>query len=573
MLNFKEIRNKKTGEVRIKTSLTGKPLLTTPQLNKGTAFTTEERHTFGLIGKLPMQVETLDEQVKRAYQQFRSYRTKLKQHIYLNDLHDKNQTLFYKLVSQHIREMMPLIYTPTVGVAVKKFSRDFRQPRGLYIAYPEMDHIEEILENRSNPDVELIVITDGEGILGIGDQGIGGMDIPVAKLMVYTLCGGVNPLHTLPILLDMGTNNKTLLRDPLYLGWRHPRIHGAQYDEFMDRFIQAVRTRFPKVFLHWEDFGRANAQRYLHRFKDKVCTFNDDIQGTGIVTLSALMAACRATNTHLEDQRIVIFGAGTAGAGIAEQIHTALQREGLSQDEAYQRFWLIDRSGLLLKNSPDLTAAQQHFARAPSDVQHWSTSPGQTIDLGTVIRHVKPTALIGASAVPQAFTYEVISEMAKHVEQPIVFPLSNPTERMEITPQQFIEWTGGKGLIATGSPSDDVLYGGRIFHVAQCNNALVFPGIGLGVIAVKARQLTEGMIQAACEALSRHAPILKDPSAPLLPSLAEARPVAKEIALAVASQAVQDGVATENLEASFEETIENIFWEPHYLPYEYDDQI
>ncbi len=396
MLDFKINRDKQTGELFIETSICGKLLLTTPQLNKGTAFTYDERQIFGLLGKLPNRVESLDEQVKRAYFQFLSYSSRLQQNIYLNNLHDKNQVIFYKLLRRHLGEMLPVVYTPIVGTAVKQFSREYRQPRGLYIAYPDRNHIDEIINNRSNPEIDLIVVTDGEGVLGIGDQGIGGMDIPVAKLMVYSLCG-IDPTRTLPIFLDVGTNNQELLDDPFYLGYPHLRIHGKQYDDFIQTFVNSIHKHFPNAFLHWEDFGRGNARRILDEFQDKICTFNDDIQGTGAVTLAALLAATDITGINFEKHKIVVYGAGSAGTGISDQIVDALIRHGLSEEKAYDRFWLIDRQGLLIEDDSELTDAQINFARKKKDISNWDMVDKKVPSLSDTIRNVKPTILIGCS--------------------------------------------------------------------------------------------------------------------------------------------------------------------------------
>ncbi|WP_058534856.1 NAD-dependent malic enzyme [Legionella saoudiensis] len=566
MLDFKLQRDEQTGEQYLETSLCGKPLLTTPQLNKGTAFTHEERRAFGLLGKLPHRVETLDEQVKRAYLQYSSYTTRLQQNIYLNNLHDKNQILFYKLLHRHLGEMLPTIYTPIVGTAVKRFSHEYRQPRGLYIAHSDKNLIDEIIGNRSNPEIDVIVVTDGEGVLGIGDQGIGGMDIPVAKLMVYCLCGGINPVRTLPVFLDAGTNNQDLLNDPLYLGCRHPRISGAAYDEFIASFVQAIHKHFPNAFLHWEDFGRGNARRILDQFQDELCTFNDDIQGTGAVTLAALMSACNVTGSKLQDQRIVVFGAGSAGTGISDQIIDAMIREGLSEEEAYKRFWLIDRQGLLLNNDAELTGAQKPYARDPNEIAQWNTKK-QHPSLTDTVRHVKPTILIGCSAQAGAFSQDIIEIMTQTCERPIIFPLSNPDEKCEARPEDILAWSQGKALIATGTAFPAVEYQNRMVQIAQCNNALVFPGIGLGVLAVNASKLTEDMILASAEALCRFAPSKKDSFLPLLPSLDDAQTVAKEIAIAVAQSAIDSGHAQKNQDADLEKLIEDMFWMPRYLPF------
>ena len=562
MLPFKYTHDAKTGEKQLLTSFRGKALLTTPQLNKSTAFDERERRELGLLGKLPLHIENLDQQVERAYQQCKSYKTNLKKNIYLNNLHDKNQMIFYKLVSDHIDELMPVIYTPIVGTAVKQFSQEFRQPRGIYIAYPEREHIEEILDNRSNPEIDIIVVSDGEGVLGIGDQGIGGMDIPVAKLMVYSLCGGIDPNCSLPIFLDVGTNNQALLDDPMYLGWRHKRIKEKAYDKFIDQFVAIVEKKFPNVFLHWEDLGRANARRTLDRFQHKICTFNDDIQGTGAVTLAALLSAVKVTQSSLIEQRIVVFGAGTAGTGITDQICAAMQLQGLSAEQARQRFWLIDRQGLLCDNTTDLTSAQKPYAR-----QHEEWPDQNAISLFDTIANVKPTVLIGCLAVSGAFTKEIIQEMVSHVERPIILPLSNPTERSEAHPLELLEWTKGKALIATGSPFGTINYQGKKYTIPQCNNALVFPGIGLGVISIHAKYVTDTMLWQACNALAGSAPIHQDASAPLLPDIEQAPAISKQIAYAVAKQAITEGLARQHGDDDLEKVIAQQFWQAEYLPY------
>ena len=566
MLDFKINRDKKTSELFIETSISGKLLLTTPQLNKGTAFTQDERKAFGLLGKLPNRVESLDEQVKRAYLQYASYTSRLQQNIYLNNLHDKNQVLFYKLVSRHLAEMLPTIYTPIVGTAVKYFSREFRQPRGLYIAYSDINHIDEIINNRSNPEIDLIVVTDGEGVLGIGDQGIGGMDIPVAKLMVYSLCG-VNPTRTLPIFLDLGTNNQELLDDPMYLGCPHLRIHGEPYDLFIRTFVNSINKHFPQAFLHWEDLGRGNARRILDQYQNELCTFNDDIQGTGAVTLAALLAACDVTGLALEKHRIIVYGAGSAGTGISDQIVDALVRRGLSLEAAYDCFWLIDRQGLLVENDLDLTEAQKLFARKQDEIAGWSTHNKQFPSLSDTIRHVKPTVLIGCSAQPGAFSQDVIESMSSHCDRPIIFPLSNPDDKCEAQPADILNWSNGKALIATGTAFSPVEYRNRLVQIAQCNNALIFPGIGLGVLAVHATRLSKAMIWAASEALSHFSPSKKDSFLPLLPSLDDAQTIAKHVAIAVARTAIDTGLAQCNQETELDTLIEDLFWEPRYLPF------
>lgn len=567
MLDFKTVRDEQKGEWFVETSICGKHLLTTPQLNKGTAFTQEERRAFGLLGKLPHRVETLDEQVKRAYMQYASYNTRLQQHIYLNNLHDKNQVLFYKLLSRHLAEMLPIIYTPIVGTAVKQYSREYRQPRGLYIAHSDQNQIDEIMSNRSNPYIDLIVVTDGEGVLGIGDQGIGGMDIPVAKLMVYSLCGGIDPTRTLPVFLDVGTNNQDLLADPMYLGCRHPRINAEKYDAFVHAFVNSIHKHFPNAFLHWEDLGRGNARRILNQFQNELCTFNDDIQGTGAVTLAALLAACEITGLSLEQHRIVVYGAGSAGTGISDQIVDAMIRRGISPQDAYDRFWLIDRQGLLIKGDPDLTESQAPYARMQSEVIGWNDHDKKYISLADTVRKIKPTILIGCSSQPGAFSQDIIEMMATHCERPVIFPLSNPDERCEAQPIDILAWSNGKALIATGTAFPAIEYQNRLLQIAQCNNALVFPGIGLGILAVRATRLSKAMIWAATQALSDFSPSKKDSYLPLLPSLDEAQIVAKHIAVAVARTAIETGLAQCNQDKDLNKLVQELCWEPRYLPY------
>lgn len=567
MLNFEVKIDPDTGEKYVETPLSGKPLLTTPQLNKSTAFTYAEREAFGLFGKLPHRVESLEEQVKRAYVQYSAYISDLQRNIYLNNLHDKNQILFYKLLSKHLSEMLPMIYTPIVGAAVKKYSHEYRQPRGIYIAYPDRDHIDTILDNRSNPEIDLIVVTDGEGVLGIGDQGIGGMDIPVAKLMVYSLCGGIDPCRTLPVFLDVGTNNETLRQDPLYLGWRESRVTGEAYDDFILQFVSSVQKKFPNAFLHWEDFGRGNARKILNTFKDKLCTFNDDIQGTGAVTLAALLAATEVTQSPLPQNKIVVYGAGSAGIGISEQIVDAMIAQGATPEQAHNCFYLIDRQGLLVDSDASLTKGQLPYARSQADLKKLKLTNKDFIGLIDVVKAVKPTILIGTSAQPGAFSQSIIEEMSAHCKRPIIFPLSNPTEKCEAQPAEILLHSKGQALIATGTNFEPVEYQNRLTTIAQCNNALVFPGLGLGILLVDAKRLTKDMIWQAAKSLSTHSPIRKDNFAPLLPSLDEAKEVAKDIAIAVAQSAIEQGLARKNKNADLKELIDKVFWEPHYLPF------
>ena len=566
MLPIKFCLDPDTRERWIETNINGKALLNTPLLNKGTAFSYEERLQFGLLGKLPLRVETLAEQVERTYRQLQRYQDKLNQNIYLNNLHDRNETVFYRLLIDRTAELLPIIYTPIVGTAVKHHGREFRQPRGLYISYPDRHHIDAILDNRTHPDIRLIVATDGEGVLGIGDQGVGAIDIPIAKLVVYTLCGGINPAFTLPIMLDVGTNSPDLLADPNYLGWRHERIGRAEYDEFLDLFVSALKRKFPNVFLHWEDLGRDNALRVLHHYQKETCTFNDDIQGTGAVALAALLSATKVTGIPLAEQKIVIFGAGTAGVGIADQILDGMIRSGLSKEEAYKNFWLVDRPGLLLNNMQELTEGQLPYGRDANEVNKWSRNAAGIIDLANVIENVHPTVLIGCSTVFNAFDQNIVQSMARYCERPIIFPMSNPTERAEAHPKDLLAWTNGKALVASGSPFENEEDTYAHLPVAQCNNALIFPGLGLGVMAAQATRLTDNMVYAACQVLAAAAPILHDSNGALLPAIKDIRELRTAIALSVMEQAILDGVATADQTLGSANLLEAISWNPEYLP-------
>lgn len=568
MLKYDIIIDPETGKEIIETELRGKSLLTTSLLNKGTAFTYEERGALGLLGKLPAGVESLEDQEIRVLNQYNKYRTDMQRNVFLSNLHDKNEILFYRLVSNHLSDMMPMIYTPVVGAAVKQFSHEFRQPRGMYISYNDQDRIEEILNNRTHLDIQVIVATDGEGVLGIGDQGVGAMDIPVAKLMVYTLCGGINPYHAMPVMLDAGTDNESLLEDPLYLGWRHKRIRGEAYDQFIDKFVNAVKKVLPGAFLHWEDLGRDNARRILEHYEDKTCTFNDDMQGTAVVTLSAILSAVVRSGKKLCEQKVVIFGAGTAGVGIADQIKDAMVHEGLSEEEALKNFWLFDRPGLLIDDMDSLLSFQKPYARQPSEIEQMGLSRSDKgVSLEDSIGAIQPTILIGCSAVAGAFNENIIRTMAEFVERPIVLPLSNPTERCEATPIDILSWTDGKALVATGSPFGTISYKDINIEIAQSNNALAFPGIGLGVVACKATKLTKEMLWQACLALSRF-PTSSDntPYAPLLPNLNSARDVAKSIAIAVVNQAREEGVSGIDDSKTSEQIVEENMWEAYYRP-------
>lgn len=566
MFEFKMVHDLNDDTPYIQTSLAGYELLSMPKLNKGCAFTQEERELFGLTGLLPMEVETLEQQVDRMYVQYQEHRSDLSKNIYLHVLHDYNETLFYKLVSQHLEEMLPIIYTPTVGEAVQRFSMEHRKAKGLYLNYSDRYRINDILSHRLPPEVDLTVITDGEAVLGIGDQGIGGINISIAKLMVYTLCGGINPHRTLPIQLDVGTNNTHLLNDPMYLGWRHERIIGQAYDDFIDECVQAITTLFPQVLIHWEDVGRDNARRILQRYQHRICTLNGDIQTTGVVALAAVLAGVLASGIPLTQHRIVIFGAGTAGVGIAEQICAALARDGLDSKEARSHIWLIDKPGLLTEKTP-LLPFQTAYARPANDVAQWTLREPSTIDLYDVVNNVKPTILIGCSTVSGAFHESIVRLMSKHVARPIIMPLSNPTQLSEATPDDLLRWTDGKAIIATGSPFADVDDHHQAIRIAQSNNALAFPGIGLGTIAVCAKHLSNDMLWAATQALSQCSPICHDKTAPLLPKLSDAKMVSIQVALAVAEQASKEGLAQRLPEGNLKEYLQKIMWEPRYYAY------
>lgn len=563
MFEFKIILDQHGVPSHVETGLSGQDLLACAKLNKGCAFTQEEREQFKLTGLLPSHIETLDEQVTRMRMQYNEHHSNLGKNIYLNVLHDYNETLFYKLVSEHLEEMLPIVYTPTVGEAVQRFSLELRKPKGLYISYQDKNNIDAILEHRLPPQVDLTVITDGEAVLGIGDQGIGGMNISSAKLMVYTLCGGISPHRVLPIQLDVGTNNPHLLNDPMYLGWRHERITGQAYDDFIDAVVRALTKKFPSILIHWEDFGRDNARRILERYRQQILTLNGDMQATGVVALAGILAGVAASSLPLEEHRIVIMGAGTAGVGIADQICNAMQRAGMSAKDARAYIWLIDKQGLLTEQS-SLASFQAPYARKADEIAYWQERNPKLID---VIREVHPTILIGCSTATGAFNREVITTMCEHVARPIILPLSNPTALSEAVPSDLLEWTQGNAIIATGSPFPDVYFDTRRYRIAQSNNALAFPGIGLGVICAKAKYLSDDMLWEATLALKECAPINDDVLAPVLPKLSEAKMVSARVALAVANQARKEGLAGLADNINFKEVIQRTMWEPQYYPY------
>ncbi len=564
---FRVARDEQTGEEVMEVRLAGWPLLNSPLLNKSSAFTDEERYEFDLLGLLPPQVSTLPEQVARAYASYQCKPTDLERYIYLLSLQDRNETLFYRLLQEHISELMPIVYTPTVGLASQSYSHIYRRSRGLYISYPQRNDIDRILNNAPHPDVRVIVVTDGERVLGLGDLGVGGMGIPIGKLSLYTLCAGIHPATTLPILLDVGTNNQQLLSDPIYLGWRHGRVRGQEYDDFIESFVAAVQRHFPSALLQWEDFSRDNGPRILARYRDRLCSFNDDIQGTGAVTLAGLLAAVSVTGSRLSDQRIVVLGAGQAAVGVSDQIVSAMVREGQAEEQARRAVWLIDVGGLLHTGRMDLEPGNHMYAQPVERLVGWEVERPDPITLADVVRNVHPTILIGAAAQPGAFTEEIVRNMAQHVERPIIFPLSNPTSKSEAVPATLLAWTEGRALIATGSPFADVVYKGQTFRIGQCNNAFIFPGVGLGVIASGATRVTESMFVAAAQELGRLSPAHHDPTASLLPSMEQIRDVSQRVALAVGAEAQRAGVAPSTSAEELRRRVTATMWSPEYLRY------
>ncbi len=545
----------------------GMDLLDTPLLNKGTAFTEEERTQFGLHGLLPPHVETLEEQVVRAYEAYERKDDDLERHIYLRALQDNNEVLFYRLLLEHIEEMMPIVYTPTVALACQQFSHIYRRPRGMFISYPQRDSIVQLLRNRPNPNVDVIVVTDGERILGIGDQGVGGLGIPIGKLSLYTLIGGIRPERTLPIVLDVGTNNTERLSDPEYLGWRHERITGDDYFAFIEQFVQAVKEELPETCLQWEDFANPHARPILERYRDQLLTFNDDIQGTAAVVLGAVLAAVKITEKNLNDQHIVIFGAGSAAIGVADGLCEAMKEEGLTEQEARSRFWLINSKGVLHSGRKDLSPEQIVYVQPESRVAGWPRTSNENVGLVDVIGQIDATILIGLSTVGGAFSETIVREMARKVERPIILPLSNPTVKSEATGEDLIRWISGRALVATGSPFAPVDHGGRKIPIAQCNNVYIFPAIGLGVVASRGRRVTDSMLLAAARALAANSPALKDPCGCLLPPLTDLRRVAAEIAVAVGIAAQKDGVAAQVDEDELRRQVMATQWTPDYPIY------
>ncbi|MCH5586634.1 NAD-dependent malic enzyme [Shimazuella sp. AN120528] len=548
------------------TTLRGRSILKSSRLNKGVAFSMEERQELGLNGLLPPAVLTLEEQVSRSYEQFKEQPDDLSKYVYLSLLRSRNEILFYRLVADHISEMLPIVYTPTIGLAIQKYSQVYRGPNGLYLSIDDQDGMEEAFQNLRvhSDDIDLIVATDGERILGIGDWGIGGIDIAIGKLTVYTAAGGIDPSRVLPVILDVGTNRESLLENPLYIGRRHPRIRGEQYDAFIDAYVKTANRMFPNALLHWEDFAQPNARPILERYQNKYCTFNDDIQGTGAVSLAVVLAAVRASKVPLEQHRIVVFGAGSAGIGIVEQIRDEMVRSGLSKEEANRKFWCIDRFGLLVENMESLADFQRPYARSTGEVTGWSYTTDRAISFQEVVRQVHPTILIGTSTVGGAFTEEIVREMAANVDYPIILPMSNPTSSSEAIPSDLINWTEGRALIATGSPFKPVSYNGITYEIGQANNAFVFPGIGLGTIVSQAERVTDNMLAAAAVAVAEMVKIA-EPGTSLLPPVEKLREVSITVATHVVQAAIQDGVARK-IPDDIQRAVQDAMWQPVYRP-------
>jgi malate dehydrogenase (oxaloacetate-decarboxylating) len=541
----------------------GSAVLASPAINRGTAFTHEQRRELGLTGLLPTGVSTLDAQLRRTYAQYCRQADDLRKWVYLTNLRDRNEVLFYRLLTEHISEMLPVVYTPTVGLAIERFSHEFRRTHGVYLSIDHPEDVETALRNfgKGPDDVDLLVATDSEGILGIGDQGVGGIEIAVGKLAVYTAAAGLHPHRVIPVVLDVGTDNLSLLNDEMYLGVRHARIRDERYDRFIDSYVSTATTLFPNAMLHWEDFGAGNARRILHRYADQCCTFNDDMQGTAAVVLAAAFSAVQAARTRMRDQRVVIHGAGTAGLGIADMMRDVMIREGLPPDQATRRFYALGSRGLLVDDAANLRDFQQPYARPAAEVAGWS-SRGGSIGLADVVAHVRPTMLIGTSTQAGAFTESIVRQMAEHTERPIIMPLSNPTSKCEALPEDLIRWTDGRALIATGSPFPPVTHDERVYHVAQANNALVFPGLGLGVTVARASRITDRMIEAAADAVARLSDATK-PGAPLLPPVHDLRPVSAAVAVAVARAATDEGLAQVSIDNPIQQ-VHQAMWRAEY---------
>jgi malate dehydrogenase (oxaloacetate-decarboxylating) len=555
------------GAAVTKTSLAGYDLLNNSRFNKGTAFTESERDAFALHGLLPPHIGTIEEQRERRRQGLEDLPTPLEKYNFMRNIQDTNETLFYSFITHHIEETLPIVYTPTVGEACQKFSEVWRKPRGLFLSYPNKERIGQIFSAPRYDDIQCIVVSDGERILGLGDQGAGGMGIPIGKMALYTALAGIRPEACLPILLDVGTDNEERLNDPLYIGWREKRVRGAQYDEFVDRFVTEAKRRWPHVLLQWEDFAGVNAARFLERYRNQLCTFNDDIQGTAAVAIGTLLSAVTVTGIPLTQQRIAVLGFGGAGLGISQMIASVMVDQGLSGREAHERFYAVDRYGLLVEGGKGLRPEQAPFARKPQEVAGWKVSNPEDISLLEVVRNSKPSVLIGVSGQPATFTEEIVRAMAQNTARPIIFPLSNPTSRCEAKPQDILDWTDGRALIGTGSPFGPAKVNGKVVPITQTNNSYIFPGLALGIVSSHARHVSDGMIKAGALALAALSPTRRDKQASLLPALSDIRAVSLEVARAVGKQAIEEGLAGLD-DAGFEGELEASVWEPAYQPYE-----
>jgi len=551
----------------MKVPLTGPDLINSSRFNKGTAFPEGERDAFHLHGLLPSHIGTLEDQRSRRLKGLASIQAPIEQYRFMRDLQDSNETLFYSLITHHVEETLPIVYTPTVGEACQKFSEIWRKPRGLFISYPNRQRIDQIFADARYDGVRCIVVSDGERILGLGDQGAGGMGIPIGKMALYTALAGIRPEWCLPILLDVGTDNAERLADPLYIGWRSKRVRGAEYEEFVDTFVSAVKRRWPEVLLQWEDFAGGNAAKFLARYRDQLCTFNDDIQGTAAVAAVTLLSAVNITGVPLTEQRIVFLGFGGAGIGIASLIASMMQDAGLSEREAHGSVYAVDRHGLVIEGGLGIQPGQEPFARSRAEVAGWKIANPDEIGLLDVVRNAKPTALIGVSGQAGAFTEDVVRTMAGAVDRPIIFPLSNPVSRSEATPQQIVDWTAGRALIGVGSPFPAASYQGRPVSFAQTNNSYVFPGLALGILSSRARHVSDAMIKSAALGLAELLPTHRDKTAPLLPPLGSIRSISRAVARAVGIQAIKDGLARVDESGLDKELVANI-WEPEYEPYE-----
>jgi len=550
------------------TRLRGRAVLSDPRINKGTAFTEQERRDLGVVGLLPARVLTLEQQATRAYLRYLEQPSDLAKNVFLTALHDRNEVLFFRLLEQHLPEMLPIVYTPTVGEAIQRYSHEYRRPRGIYLSVRDPDGIETALRasGRSADDVDLIIATDAEGILGIGDWGVGGIEIAVGKLNVYTAAAGIDPARTLAVMLDVGTNRQELLDDPLYLGIAHPRVDRDVYDDFIDRYVQAATRIFPNAILHWEDFGTSNARRILDRYRSTTLTFNDDMQGTGAVALAAILSAAATVGIPLAEHRVVVHGSGTAGIGIADQLRDAMCVAGLPRDVATRQFWCVGRHGLLTDDRPDLRDFQEPYARPTAEVADWTLDDEiGGASLAEVVRRVRPTILIGTSGRPQVFTEDIVREMAAHVQRPVIMPMSNPTHLAEAFPSDLMAWTDGRALVATGSPFEPATHAGVTYEIAQVNNALVFPGLGLGVITARATRITDGMLLAAAEAVAVLAGGHGDGAA-LLPRVSDLRETSAVVAVAVARAAARDGVANAVVDDTIENRVRSSMWRADYHP-------